>query len=181
MRGVKRNLGSKAHSFESFCHPRAISPFLRVVSHPRCRSEISPHELGTDSVRRLNALASAFGLLGMQQALAADQAAPEAAHRPQWSVLVSFSPGQPRRSAARRLCRTRRDAAPGWKTDIGYFLSPLRALILRRLRARTDFKRNLCPARRAPNKEHLGLANQYQLGAPVRIRRRLPGPPIHCR
>jgi len=43
-------------------------------------------------VRKLNALASAFGLLGMQQALAADEAAPEGAHRPQWSVLVSFSP-----------------------------------------------------------------------------------------
>ena len=43
-------------------------------------------------MRKLNALASAFGLLGMQQALAADEATPELAHRPQWSVLVSFSP-----------------------------------------------------------------------------------------
>ena len=43
-------------------------------------------------MRKLNALASAFGLLGMQQALAADEATPEVAHRPQWSVLVSFSP-----------------------------------------------------------------------------------------
>lgn len=39
-------------------------------------------------MRKLNALASAFGLLGMQQPLAAE----EAAQRPQWSVLVSFSP-----------------------------------------------------------------------------------------
>ena len=39
-------------------------------------------------MRKLNALASAFGLLGMQQTLAAE----EAAQRPQWSVLVSFSP-----------------------------------------------------------------------------------------
>jgi hypothetical protein len=43
-------------------------------------------------VRKLNALASAFGLLGMQQALAAEEAAPEMLPRPQWSVLVSFSP-----------------------------------------------------------------------------------------
>jgi Putative beta-barrel porin 2 len=48
--------------------------------------------LGTVLVRKLNALASAFGLLGMQEAVAADEAAPETAHRPQWSVLVSFSP-----------------------------------------------------------------------------------------
>ena len=114
-------------------------------------------------MRKLNALASAFGLLGMQQALAADQAAPKAAHRPQWSVLVSFSPTYTNNALVNRDDRRRDvyaepDVTPGWKTDIGYFLSPLRALILRRLRARTDFKRKLCPARRAPNKEHLGLA-----------------------
>ena len=47
-------------------------------------------------MRKLSALAGAFGLLGMQQALAADEAAPEAAttgaRRPSWSVFVSFSP-----------------------------------------------------------------------------------------
>jgi len=43
-------------------------------------------------VRKLNALAGAFGLLGLQQALAAEEAAPEALPRPQWSVFVSFSP-----------------------------------------------------------------------------------------
>ncbi len=42
--------------------------------------------------RKLNALAGAFGLLGLQPALAADEATTEPAHRPSWSALVSFSP-----------------------------------------------------------------------------------------
>jgi hypothetical protein len=100
-------LESKPQMFESFCLHRAFSPFLRVVSHPRCRSDISPHDLRSESVRKLNALASAFGLLGMQHALAADEAAPEAVHRPQWSVLVSFSPTYTNNALFRRDDRRR--------------------------------------------------------------------------
>jgi hypothetical protein len=43
-------------------------------------------------LRKLKALASAFGLLLVQPALAADEATREPVQRPSWSVLVSFSP-----------------------------------------------------------------------------------------
>jgi hypothetical protein len=43
-------------------------------------------------VRKLNALAGAVGLLGMQQALAGEESAPPALQRPTWSVFVSFAP-----------------------------------------------------------------------------------------
>jgi len=43
----------------------------------------------------------------MQQALAADEAAPETAHRPQWSVLISFSPTYTNNALYRRDDRRR--------------------------------------------------------------------------
>jgi hypothetical protein len=43
-------------------------------------------------VRKLNALAGAVGLLGMQPALAGDETTQPSPQRPTWSVLVSFSP-----------------------------------------------------------------------------------------
>ena len=43
-------------------------------------------------MRKLNALAGAVGLLGMQPALAGEESAPVALQRPTWSVFVSFAP-----------------------------------------------------------------------------------------
>jgi hypothetical protein len=167
--GAKDSLEAKAQMFESLCHYRVFSLFLRVVSHPRCRSAISPHELEdrfcAEAERfgqRLWATGNATGA-GCRRGHAGGgaSAAMERAHLA-FSNLYQQWLVQPRRSAARRLRRTRPDTAPGWKTDVGHFLSPLRALILRHLRARADFKRNLRACRRAPDKEHLGLANQYR-------------------
>jgi Putative beta-barrel porin 2 len=43
-------------------------------------------------VRKLNALAGAVGLLGMQPALASDETAQSPLQRPTWSAFVSFAP-----------------------------------------------------------------------------------------